>query len=299
MDVQPSFPPLRACIFDVDGLLINSEDIYTDVHNQILHSYGKPPLEWRIKALLQSRGPIGEERFITGTSLPLTPTELHALVRTHHAPFQKSQPLPGVLSLLQNLTHASPPIHIAMASSTTKPFFATKTSHLPSLTAYFTTDTCLFSDDDDMRTKKGKPAGDIYLLAMERINLSLAAGEGVPKLQPNECLVFEDSIAGVAAGRAAGMRVCWVPHEGLRAVCKGMERDVLAGKMEEVEERLLAMKPGDGRREPVAVGTKGKEEAGGVERGKVDRIVSEDGWAEMIVSMEDFDYANYGINVKG
>ncbi|KAL8904323.1 MAG: hypothetical protein Q9171_007086 [Xanthocarpia ochracea] len=303
MDVQPSFPPLRACIFDVDGLLINSEDIYTDVHNKILHSYGKPSLAWRTKALLQSRGPIGEERFITGTSLPLTPTELHALVATHHAPFQKCQPLPGVLPLLNNLTHASPPIHLAMASSTTKPFFATKTSHLPALTSYFTTDTCLFSDDDDMRTKKGKPAGDIFLLAMERINLSLAtAGRvddaaDVPKLRPEECLVFEDSIAGVAAGRAAGMRVCWVPHEGLREVCKGMERDVLAGKME-VEERLLAMKPGAGGKEPEAVGTRG-EEAGGVKKGKVDRIVSEDGWAEMIGSMEDFDYANYGINVNG
>ncbi|KAL8910939.1 MAG: hypothetical protein Q9172_007763 [Xanthocarpia lactea] len=184
-----------------------------------------------------------------------------------------------------------------MASSTTKPFFATKTSHLPALTSYFTTNTCLFSDDDDMRTKKGKPAGDIYLLAMERINLSLA--EGVQKLRPNECLVFEDSIAGVAAGRAAGMRVCWVPHEGLRAVCKGMELKVLAGKMEEVEERLLAMKPGDLTREPEAVGTKDEEEAGSVKGGKVDRIVSEDGWAEMIGSMENFDYARYGINVNG
>lgn len=148
-----------------------------------------------------------------------------------------------------------------------------------------------------MRTKKGKPAGDIFLLAMERINLSLP--DGVPKLRPDECLVFEDSIAGVAAGRAAGMRVCWVPHEGLREVCKGMERDVLAGKMEEVEERLLAMKPGDGSREPDAVGTKGEGEAGGVKKGKVERIVSEDGWAEMIGSMEDFDYAGYGINVNG
>ena len=53
---MPSFVPVRACIFDVDGLLINSEDIYTDIYNNILHSYGKPDLPWRIKAKQQSTG---------------------------------------------------------------------------------------------------------------------------------------------------------------------------------------------------------------------------------------------------
>ena len=55
-DNNAGFPPVRACIFDVDGLLINSEDIYTDIYNNILHSYGKPDLPWRIKAKQQSRG---------------------------------------------------------------------------------------------------------------------------------------------------------------------------------------------------------------------------------------------------
>ena len=51
-----TFPPVRACIFDVDGLLINSEDIYTDIYNHILRSHGMPDLPWRIKAKQQSRG---------------------------------------------------------------------------------------------------------------------------------------------------------------------------------------------------------------------------------------------------
>lgn len=48
-------PPIRACLFDMDGLLIDSEDIYTFVINQILHEYGKPNLPWSIKAQLQGR----------------------------------------------------------------------------------------------------------------------------------------------------------------------------------------------------------------------------------------------------
>ncbi|KAI4283771.1 MAG: hypothetical protein L6R38_001936 [Xanthoria sp. 2 TBL-2021] len=301
MDVQPAFPTVRACIFDVDGLLINSEDIYTEIYNKILHSYGKPSLKWTTKALQQSRGKIGHERLISSTSLPLTVAEFQAEVANHHAPFTNCHPLPGVLTLLQTLSTASPPIYLAMASSTTKSFFATKTSHLPSLTSYFAPRTCLFRDDEDMQTKKGKPAGDIFLLAMERINASLtdanSGGEDIQRLRAGECLVFEDSIAGVAAGRAAGMRVCWVPHEGLREVCKGLEREVLAGNMNEVEERLLALEADRASIGPEVVGPIGEGKADGT--GRVDRLVSEDGWAEMIGSLEQFDYARYGIRVQG
>ena len=51
-----TFPPIRACIFDVDGTLIDSEDIYTVIYNNVLHEYGKPNLPWSVKAVLQSRG---------------------------------------------------------------------------------------------------------------------------------------------------------------------------------------------------------------------------------------------------
>lgn len=152
-----------------------------------------------------------------------------------------------------------------------------------------------------MQTKKGKPAGDIFLLALERINASLTdlhgEEEGQRVVRADECLVFEDSIAGVAAGRAAGMRVCWVPHCGLREVCRGMEQMVLAGEMEEVEERLLALeaeRASMGSTE--GEGSMGEGEAEG--GGRVDRVVSEDGWAEIIGSLEEFDYAEYGIRIR-
>lgn len=50
-----SFPPVRACLFDMDGLLIDSEDIYTICTNIVLHEYGKPSLPWHIKAQIQGR----------------------------------------------------------------------------------------------------------------------------------------------------------------------------------------------------------------------------------------------------
>lgn len=49
------FPRIRACLFDMDGLLLDTEDRYTMMTNEILQIYGKPSLPWFIKAQLQGR----------------------------------------------------------------------------------------------------------------------------------------------------------------------------------------------------------------------------------------------------
>ena len=73
----------------------------------------------------------------------------------------------------------------------------------------------VLGDDKRVPKGRGKPAPDIYLVALQSINDNLP--DGVPKIEPRECLVFEDSVIGVEAGRRAGMRVVWVPHQKLAA----------------------------------------------------------------------------------
>lgn len=51
----PSPPKVRACLFDMDGLLIDSERIYTEVTNKFLASHGKGPLPAEVKAQLMGR----------------------------------------------------------------------------------------------------------------------------------------------------------------------------------------------------------------------------------------------------
>lgn len=114
---------------------------------------------------------------------------------------------------------------------------------------------------------------DVFLLALERVNAGLGVGER--KVEAAECLVFEDSVAGVEGGRRAGMRVCWVPHSGLRGVWRGREEEVLGGRSGEVD---------DVRGEELAEGRR--------------QLWSDDGYAEMLMSLEDFDYKNYGIRMK-
>lgn len=47
-----SFPAVRACIFDLDGLLINTEDIITLSTNKLLDKYGRPAFTRSIRAQL-------------------------------------------------------------------------------------------------------------------------------------------------------------------------------------------------------------------------------------------------------
>ncbi len=55
-----------------------------------------------------------------------------------------------------------------------------------------------------LQVKTGKPAPDIYLVAASRLGVD-----------PSECLVFEDALTGVQAGKAAGMRVVAIPDARL------------------------------------------------------------------------------------
>lgn len=84
------------------------------------------------------------------------------------------------------------------------------------------------------------------------------------------------------------MRVCWVPHAGLRGVYRGREKMVLDGR---TGEQGGGLKSAD---EPERSGEDTREDVSQQEK----RIFSEDGWAEMMMSLEDFDYDRYGIRLK-
>lgn len=122
----------------------------------------------------------------------------------------------------------------------------------------------VLGDDNRIPKGRGKPSPDIYLVALKAINDTLEEGE--EQIKPEECLVFEDGVPGVIAGRRAGMRVIWVPHPGLANQYFGREAEVLAGRGE------------------------GGELVDEYQLGQVG-----DGWGEQLVSLVDFPYGKYGI----
>ena len=194
--------------------------------------------------------------------------------------------LPGVPELLHDLSAWSlPRVHVALASSAGKSLFDTKTASLPAITNAIAESHRVFGNDPAMEGKKGKPAPDIFLLALRLINENLGSSER-PVLA-KECLVFEDSIAGVEAGPRAGMRVVWVPHSGLSEVCRGKEEMVLMGATTgekgefcpEVHERSRTEKQYSQSEES-------------------QQRKSEDGLGELLTTLEEFPYDRYGIRIQ-
>ncbi|MCJ1245466.1 hypothetical protein MMC30_002670 [Trapelia coarctata] len=270
---KTDFPPVKACLFDMDGLLIDSEDIYTLVTNTVLLSHNRAPLPWSIKAQLQGRpGSAAHDIFHAWAQLPMTRAEYiaqtSALQREH---FPSTKPLPGVQKLLETLKEAG--VQMALATSSNKVNFGLKTAHLAPLFAHFPPSQQVTGDDTRIASDRGKPAPDIYLLALETVNANLRQ-KREREILPKECLVFEDSVPGIEAGRRAGMRVLWCPHPGLLEEFKGKEEEVLAGLC------------GDGN------GTAGDTKVEGWPANVGD------GWGERLGTLEEFDYGRYGIEVR-
>lgn len=278
-------PRVRAALFDMDGLLIDSEDIYTIVTNTILARYGKPKLPWSIKAQLQGRpGPQAGEIFHNYAQLPISREQFMAEQKELQTElFPSCKALPGVMNLLEGLKQRG--VYMALATSSHAGNFKLKAGHLGDMFKYFATEHQVLGDDPRIPPGRGKPAPDIYLLALSTLNKTLEP-QGQPPIQPEECLVFEDSVPGVEAGRRAGMQAVWCPHPELLVEFKGREPEVLAGltgeHKEDEEQQLLKTE--------VEV-VKGKRRVG--MPGEID-----DGWAKLLKSLEDFPYETFGITGK-
>jgi pseudouridine-5'-monophosphatase len=266
----------------MDGLLIDSEDLYTIATNVLLKRYGRPELPWSIKAQLQGRpGPQAGEILSNWAQLPISHEQyLKELVVLQQQLFPTTKPLPGTLELLEGLKKGG--VEMALATSSHAGNYKLKSSHLSHMFDYFKEEHKVLGDDPRIPKGRGKPAPDIYLLALKTLNATRTA-QGKEHIHPEECLVFEDSVPGVEAGRRAGMQVVWCPHPELLVEYKGKEKEVLAGltgeHKEDEEEQL--------RHTEVEV-EEGKRRTG--VPGEID-----DGWALLLESLVGFPYEQYGI----
>jgi len=198
---------IRHVIYDMDGLLLDTEGFYTEVTQEIVGRYGKV-FDWSIKSAMIGRPAIESARHLVEVlELPLRPEEyLEERERLLERRFPGAEAMPGAERLVRQLHERGVPQ--AVATSSTRRFFELKTTRHGDWFALFHS----VVTGDDSRVKRGKPAPDIFL----------AAGEGMGA-DPGTCLVFEDAPAGAQAGLAAGMCVVAVPDpnmdRGLYAGC--------------------------------------------------------------------------------
>jgi pseudouridine-5'-monophosphatase len=273
-------PPIRACLFDMDGLLLNTEDLITTCINVILRKYGKEDLPWSVKARMQGRTAQESNSILQQwAQLPIDQAEFKSQVDVlHQQTFPTSEPLPGVPALLQRLNHA-PDISLALATSSTDAKFEMKSSRCSNLFECFSQDCRVMGDDP--RVAHHKPAPDIYLCALQCVNNKRAEGSGQTSISAGQCLVFEDSVQGVDAGRRAGMQVVWCPHSGLL-------HEVLQGDIENnaVEEDIRKV-----------FGLSSNTQLRGLEVSAFADRISEatGGWVRLLTTLESFPYSHYGL----
>ncbi|MGF1527759.1 MAG: HAD-IA family hydrolase [Candidatus Competibacterales bacterium] len=215
-------PPRRtaeAVIFDMDGLLLDTEGLYTQATQTIVSRYGKV-FDWSIKAHMIGRPAMDSARYLVEVlELPLAPEDyLREREAILEALFPSAKAMAGAERLTAHLSSQGVPQ--AVATSSSRRLFQWKTQ---SHQAWFESFDAVVTGDDPA-VARGKPAPDIFLVAAERLGVA-----------PERCLVFEDSPAGARAGLAAAMGVVAVPDPH-------MDRTVYA-EAHQVLDSLLAFDP--------------------------------------------------------
>ena len=184
---------IDAVVFDLDGLLIETEEIWDEVREQLARERGG---RWSESAQRDMMGMSSSEwsRYMHDElGLAESPAEINELVVARMGErYRHELPLlPGAVEAVRRVADRWP---LGVASSSNRPLIDL-VLELAGLAPLFR---ATVSSEEVAR---GKPAPDVYLEAARRL--------GVP---PERAAAVEDSEAGIRSASAAGMRVVAVPN---------------------------------------------------------------------------------------
>jgi beta-phosphoglucomutase len=178
-----------AVIFDMDGVLVNSEPFYVEVEQSNFKKLGLTILKdehqtyqgtatdrmWQI--IKEKHGVVQSvEELVQMTNSMVTPW---------FASLEIIEPMPGVEKLIKKLKECNYPLALASSSY---PDVIEIILQKTGLKTYF--DVVV----DSQMAGASKPEPDIFLLAAEKLGI-----------QPEKCIVIEDSTNGIRAAKSAGM----------------------------------------------------------------------------------------------
>ena len=210
------FKPVTHVIFDMDGLLLNTEDLYEKAYSHVINRYGKE-YDWDLRKSICGRpAKDGYTIVCRCLNLPISADRFGLEVDEELVNLlPQADLMPGAHRLLEYLYHHKIPM--AIASSSTRKAFNLKTGSLSG--NFFKYFHHILLGPEDPRVKAGKPSPDIFIICSKMFP---PKQDGNP-FPPSSFLVFEDSEAGVFAALKAGMQVVHVPDQRLDV--KQMKRD--------------------------------------------------------------------------
>ena len=185
---------VEAVVFDLDGVLVDSEIWWDEVRIEFAARAGRPWTESDRAAIMGSNTRQWRSRMRRRLRLEVSEDEIErAVIDGMLERYARLGPpaIDGAVEAVHELARRYP---LAVASSAPPRIIEAALNGL-GLRELFRT----IASSDEVRA--GKPAPDVYLLAAHRLGV-----------RPEACLVVEDSLNGVLAAKAAGMHVVLVPN---------------------------------------------------------------------------------------
>ena len=207
---------MRATLFDMDGLLIDSEVLWHKAEVEIFGRLGVPLREEQDRSTKGTFvNTVVDYWFDRYPWTGPTPGDVvdQLLERVGQLVESEGRLLPGALRALDLASGRGP---IALASSTPLALIHRCLNHFGLGDRFASIHSAEFE-------LFGKPHPGVFLTAAQSINVV-----------PTQCLVFEDSAAGVLAAKAASMSVVAVPTPNDRDAAEFLLADLVLGSLEEL-----------------------------------------------------------------
>jgi HAD superfamily hydrolase (TIGR01509 family) len=187
--MQPATPRLNAVIFDMDGVIVDSEPSHEDAFREVMDEIGYAGRHGIQFSDYVGRG--DQDLWVDFLAKHKPTQTLEELLRLKSDRvvqiLRRKQPIfDGLLDLVRNL---APCYQLALASGSER-VVVDEVLAIQGLRAFFPVSVTA------TEVPRGKPAPDIFLKTA-----------GLLGVEPQNCWVIEDSKPGIAAGLAAGMRV--------------------------------------------------------------------------------------------
>jgi HAD superfamily hydrolase (TIGR01509 family) len=186
-------PVIEAVVFDLDGVLLQSEEVWDAVREHYVRERGGRYDGEVQRAMMGMSAPEWSRFLHEEAGVPDALDEINSeVVRRMLEAYRRELPLlPGAVAAVRRAAAAFP---LALASSSNREVFE-EVLELAGLTD------CFRATVSSEEVEHGKPAPDVYLEAARRLGVAAEA-----------CTAVEDSRAGIRSAKAAGMRVVAIPN---------------------------------------------------------------------------------------
>lgn len=213
---------VQAVVFDLDGLLVESEQLWDEVREELVRERGGRWTETAQKDMMGMSSREWSRYMHEELGLPETPEEINAeVVRRMAERYHRELPLvPGAVEAVERLDARWP---LALASSSNRPLIDL-VLELSCLARYFSVSV------SSEEVERGKPAPDVYLEAARRL--------GIPS---DRCAAIEDSESGIRSARAAGMRLLAIPNRTFPPTPEALAlADAVLDSLDELKPEVVA-----------------------------------------------------------